>query len=181
MEFGKASLFQKARQQPEKVQQVLDKIRAEGLLPTLEAVFNKLDQPIPLGYCQVGVVAELGEGITEFQIGDRVVSNGSHAEFVCVPKNLVAKIPDVVSDEEATFAVIGSIGLQGLRLAEPTLGETVVVVGLGLIGLLTAQLAKANGCQVIGYDVDEAKVKLAASLGVKSFNSSIEDPVAFVK
>lgn len=181
VEFGKASLFQKARQQPEKVQQVLDKIRAEGLLPTLEAVFNKLDQPIPLGYCQVGVVAQLGEGITEFQIGDRVVSNGSHAEFVCVPQNLVAKIPAGVSDEEASFAVIGSIGLQGLRLAEPTLGETVVVVGLGLIGLLTAQLAKANGCQVIGYDVDEAKVKLAESLGVKSFNSSIEDPIAFVK
>lgn len=181
MEFGKASLFQKARQQPDKVQQVLDKIRAEGLLPTLEAVFNKLDQPIPLGYCHVGVVAQLGEGITEFQLGDRVVSNGSHAEFVCVPKNLVAKIPAGVSDEEASFAVIGSIGLQGLRLAQPTLGETVVVVGLGLIGLLTAQLAKANGCQVIGYDVDEAKVKLAASLGVKSFNSSIEDPIAFVK
>jgi len=181
VEFGKASLFQKARQQPEKVQQVLDKIRAEGLLPTLEAVFNKLDQPIPLGYCQVGVVAQLGEGITEFQIGDRVVSNGSHAEYVSVPKNLVAKIPASVSDEEAAFAVIGSIGLQGLRLAEPTLGETVVVIGLGLIGLLTAQLAKANGCQVIGYDVDETKVRLAASLGIKSINSSTNDPTAFVK
>lgn len=181
VEFGKASLFQKARQQPEKVQQVLDKIRAEGLLPTLEAVFNKLDQPIPLGYCHVGVVVQLGEGITEFQIGDRVVSNGSHAEFVCVPKNLVAKIPAGVSDEEASFAVIGSIGLQGLRLAQPTLGETVVVVGLGLIGLLTAQLARANGCQVIGYDVDDAKVKLAESLGIKSFNSLINDPIASVK
>jgi predicted dehydrogenase/threonine dehydrogenase-like Zn-dependent dehydrogenase len=181
VEFGKASLFQKARQQPDKVQQVLDKIRAEGLLPTLEAVFNKLDQPIPLGYCHVGVVAQLGDGVTEFQIGDRVVSNGSHAEFVCVPKNLVAKIPAGVSDEEASFAVIGSIGLQGLRLAQPTLGETVVVIGLGLIGLLTAQLAKANGCRVIGYDVDEAKVKLAGSLGIKSFNSLINDPIASVK
>lgn len=181
VEFGKASLFQKARQQPDKVQQVLDKIRAEGLLPTLEAVFNKLDQPIPLGYCHVGVVAQLGDGVTEFQIGDRVVSNGSHAEFVCVPKNLVAKIPARVSDEEASFAVIGSIGLQGLRLAQPTLGETVVVIGLGLIGLLTAQLAKANGCRVIGYDVDEAKVKLAGSLGIKSFNSLINDPIASVK
>lgn len=181
MEFGKASLFQKARQQPDKVQQVLDKIRAEGLLPTLEAVFNKLDQPIPLGYCHVGVVAQLGDGVTEFQLGDRVVSNGSHAEFVCVPKNLVAKIPAGVSDEEASFAVIASIGLQGLRLAQPTLGETVVVIGLGLIGLLTAQLAKANGCRVIGYDVDEAKVKLAESLGIKSFNSLMNDPIASVK
>ena len=181
VEFGKASLFQKARQQPDKVQQVLDKIRAEGLLPTLEAVFNKLDQPIPLGYCHVGVVAQLGDGVTEFQLGDRVVSNGSHAEFVCVPKNLVAKIPAGVSDEEASFAVIASIGLQGLRLAQPTLGETVVVIGLGLIGLLTAQLAKANGCRVIGYDVDEAKVKLAESLGIKSFNSLMNDPIASVK
>ena len=181
VEFGKASLFQKARQQPEKVQQVLDKIRAEGLLPTLEAVFNKLDQPIPLGYCQVGHVTQVGEGVTEFQIGDRVVSNGPHAEYVCVPKNLVAKIPNAVSNEEASFAVIGSIGLQGLRLAQPTLGETVAVVGLGLVGLLTAQLAKANGCQVIGYDVDDTKVKLAESIGIKSFNSSVSDPIAFVK
>ena len=181
VEFGKASLFQKARQQPEKVQQVLDKIRAEGLLPTLEAVFNKLDQPIPLGYCQVGHVTQVGEGVTEFQKGDRVVSNGPHAEYVCVPKNLVAKIPNTVSNEEASFAVIGSIGLQGLRLAQPTLGETVAVVGLGLIGLLTAQLAKANGCQVIGYDVDDTKVKLAESIGIKSFNSSVSDPIAFVK
>lgn len=181
VEFGKASLFQKARQQPEKVQQVLDKIRAEGLLPTLEAVFNKLDQPIPLGYCQVGVVAQVGEGVIEFQVGDRVVSNGSHAEYVCVPKNLVAKIPARVTNEEAAFAVIGSIGLQGLRLAQPSLGETVVVVGLGLVGLLTAQLAKANGCQVIGFDLDETKVRLAQSLGVRSVNSLTQDPVALVK
>lgn len=181
VEFGKSSLFQKARQQPEKVQQVLDKIKAEGLLPTLEAVFNKLDQPIPLGYCHVGQVAEAGAGVTEFQIGDRVVSNGPHAEYVCVSKNLVAKIPDLVSNEEASFAVIGAIGLQGLRLAQPTLGETVVVVGLGLIGLLTAQLAKANGCRVIGYDVDESKVRLANTLGVQSFASATHDPIAFVK
>ena len=181
VEFGKASLLQKARQQPEKVQQVLDKIRAEGLLPTLEAVFNKLDQPIPLGYCNVGVVAQVGEGVMEFQVGDRVASNGPHAEYVAVPKNLVAKLPDAVTNEEATFTVIASIGLQGIRLIQPTLGETVVVVGLGLIGLLTAQLLKAAGCHVIGYDLDEAKIALANSFGITSFNSNTNDPVAFVK
>ncbi|MBY0435865.1 MAG: bi-domain-containing oxidoreductase [Cyclobacteriaceae bacterium] len=181
VEFGKASLIQKARQQPEKVQQVLDKIKSEGLLPTLEAVFNKLDQPIPLGYCQVGRVVELGEGVTEYQIGERVVSNGPHAEFVCVGKNLTARIPDAVSDDEAAFAVIGSIGLQGLRLAQPSLGESVVIVGLGLIGLLTAQLAKAQGCRVFAYDVDSSKVDLANKLGIQSFNSTSINPVYFVQ
>ncbi len=181
VEFGKASLIQKARQQPDKVAQVLDKIKAEGLLPTLEAVFNKLDQPIPLGYCNVGVVTEIGEGVTELTIGDRVVSNGPHAEYVSVSKNLVSKIPDVVSNEEAAFAVIGSIGLQGIRLVQPTLGETVVVIGLGLIGLLTAQLLKANGCRVIGYDLDITKVSLAESLGVLAFNPAVADPISYVK
>lgn len=181
VEFGKASLMQKARQQPEKVQMVLDKIKTDGLLPTLEAVFNKLDQPIPLGYCNVGQVVEIGEGVTEFQIGDRVVSNGPHAEYVSIPKNLVCKIPLGVSDEEAAFAVIGSIGLQGIRLIQPTLGETIIVVGLGLIGLITAQLLKAAGCKVIGYDVDQGKVDRMKSLGIIAFNSSISDPVALVK
>ena len=102
--------------------------------------------------------------MTEFKVGDRVASNGPHAEYVSVPKNLVAKIPEGVSDEQAAFTVIGSIGLQGIRLVNPTLGETVVVVGLGLIGLITAQLLKANGCNVIGFDFDQSKVDLAKSL-----------------
>src|SRR5690606_2016005 len=117
VEFGKASLIQKARQQPDKVKMVLDKVRAEGLMPTLEAVFSKLDQPLPLGYCNVGEVTEVGSGVVEFRVGDRVVSNGPHAEYVCVPQNLVSKIPDNVSDEAATFTVVGAIGLQGIRLA----------------------------------------------------------------
>src|SRR5690349_23396743 len=116
VEFGKSNLIQKARQQPDKVKQVLDKIKTEGLVPTLEAVFNKLEQPLPLGYCNVGKVIAVGEGVTEFKIGDRVASNGQHAEYVLVPQNLVAAIPDNVSDEEAAFTVIGSIGLQGIRL-----------------------------------------------------------------
>lgn len=170
VEFGNASLIQKARQQPDKVKMVLDKIRSDGLLPTLEAVFNKLGQPLPLGYCNVGRVIAVGTGVTEFHVGDRVASNGPHAEVVCVPKNLCAKIPDNVSDDDATFTVIGSIGLQGVRLLQPTFGETVVVIGLGLIGLISAQILRANGCRVIGFDFDQAKVELAKRLGVQAVN-----------
>lgn len=181
VEFGKSNLIQKARQQPDKVKQVLDKIKTDGLVPTLEAVFNKLGEPLPLGYCNVGKVIAVGDGVTDFKVGDRVASNGQHAEFVCVPKNLVVHIPDNVSDEEATFTVIGSIGLQGIRLLNPTLGETVVVVGLGLIGLLTAQLLVANGCKVIGTDIDEAKLAMAKEWGVVPFNPLKGDVVKFVE
>lgn len=172
VEFGKANFLQKARQQPDKVKQVLDKVKTDGLRPTLDAVFNKLGQPLPLGYCNVGKVIGVGKGVNDFQIGDRVASNGHHAEYVSVAKNLVAKIPDNVTDDEAAFTIIGAIGLQGIRLANPTLGETVVVVGLGLIGLLTAQLLKANGCRVIGFDYDAQKVELAKSLGILAVNPS---------
>ncbi|OYY02493.1 MAG: dehydrogenase [Sphingobacteriia bacterium 35-40-5] len=181
VEFGKASLISKARQQPDKVKQVLEKIKTEGLMPTLEAVFNKLDQPLPLGYCNVGRVVSIGEGVTDFKVGDRVASNGNHAEFVCVPQNLVALIPENISDEEASFTVIGSIGLQGIRLLNPTMGETVVVVGLGLIGMITAQLLLANGCNVIGIDIDEAKLKIASKWGVIPINPKEGDPVKFVE
>lgn len=178
VEFGKANLIDKARQQPDKVKQVLEKIKSDGLLPTLDAVFKKLGEPLPLGYCNAGIVVAVGDDVTEFRIGDRVASNGPHAEFVLVPKNLVAKIPDNVSFEEAAFTVISSIGLQGIRLINPTFGETVVVIGLGLIGLITCQLLRANGCRVIGYDFDEAKVKLASSFGVMAFKATTEtDPV----
>ena len=182
VEFGKANLINKARQQPDKVKQVLDKIRTDGLLPTLEAVFNKLGQPLPLGYCNVGVVVECGSGVSEFSVGDRVVSNGNHAEFVCIPKNLVAHIPNNVSDEEAAFTVIGSIGLQGIRLLEPQLGETVVVVGLGLIGLVAASLLRANGCRVVGVDFDPTKVAIAQQRGILGVNPTVDgDPVSYVQ
>jgi predicted dehydrogenase/threonine dehydrogenase-like Zn-dependent dehydrogenase len=170
VEFGKSNLFQKAKQQPDKVKDVLNKIKTDGLKPTINAVINKLGQPIPLGYCNVGKVIAVGKGVEDFSIGDRVASNGPHAEYVCVPKNLVVKIPYSVSDEEAAFTVIGAIGLQGVRLANPTFGETIVVVGLGLIGLITAQLLKANGCRVIGFDFDSQKVDIARSLGIEAFN-----------
>jgi len=181
VEFGKANFLQKARQQPDKVKEVINKVKTDGLQPTINAVFNKLGQPLPLGYCNVGKVIAVGKGVEDFAVGDRVASNGNHAEYVSIPKNLVAKIPDNVSDEEAAFTVIGAIGLQGVRLANPTFGETVVVVGLGLIGLMTAQLLKANGCQVIGFDFDSAKVALAQSFGIKSVNPDEGiDQVAFV-
>lgn len=181
VEFGKSNLIQKARQQPDKVKQVLDKIRTDGLMPTIETVFNKLGEPLPLGYCNAGRVIAVGEGVNDFKVGDRVASNGQHAEFVCVPKNLVAHIPDNITDKEATFAVIGSIGLQGIRLLNPTLGETVVVVGLGLIGLLTAQLLVVNGCRVIGCDIDETKLAMAEGWGIISFNPLKGDVVKFVE
>lgn len=172
VEFGKANLIDKARQQPDKVKQVLDKMHTDGIMPTLEAVFNKLNQPLPLGYCNVGKVIAVGQGVTEFKIGDRVSSNGNHAEFVCVPKNLVAKIPDNVSDDEAAFTVISSIALQGIRNLNPQFGESIVVVGLGLIGLIAAQLLKANGCQVIGIDYQQSKVDLAKTFGIVAINPS---------
>ncbi|MDA7566604.1 bi-domain-containing oxidoreductase [Flavobacteriaceae bacterium] len=182
VDFGKANFLQKAKQQPDKVKMVLEKVKTDGLRPTLEAVFNKLGQPLPLGYCNVGKVVAVGNGVQEFSVGDRVASNGNHAEFVSVPKNLVAKIPDNVSDEEATFTVIGSIGLQGIRLLNPTFGETFVVVGLGLIGLVTAELLLANGCNVIGFDFDNEKIRIAKEKGITAVNPSEgTDQVKFVE
>ena len=170
VEFGKAGWIEKARLQPDKVRLVLDKIKTDGLQPTLEVVFNKLDQPLPLGYCNVGVVVDKGKGSTDFSVGDRIISNGKHAEFVSVPFNLCAKIPDTVSDEDAAFGVLASIALQGIRLANPTLGENVVVIGLGLIGLLTVQLLKAQGCRVLGIDYDSKKTRLAQKFGAEIVN-----------
>lgn len=182
VEFGKANFIQKAKQQPDKVKMVLNKIKTDGLKPTMDAVFNKLGQPLPLGYCNAGEVVAVGKGVTEFKVGDRVASNGNHAEYVLVPKNLVAAVPDNVSDEEAAFTVIGSIGLQGIRLLKPTFGETIVVIGLGLIGLVTAELLKANGCQVIGFDYDSEKIKIAKEKGIVAVNPAEgTDQVKFIE
>ena len=180
LEFGKASWIDKARQQPDKVQQVIEKARTDGLLTTINAVRSKLDQPLPLGYCNVGKVVAVGSGVSDFQVGDRVASNGPHAELVAVPKHLCAPIPDSVSDEAASFTVLASIGLQGMRLANPTLGETFVVSGLGLIGLLTGQLLAAHGCRVLGLDPDPSKCTLAQSLGITALHLANDvDPVAW--
>ncbi|MCH7813289.1 MAG: bi-domain-containing oxidoreductase [Planctomycetes bacterium] len=179
VEFGKGSLLAKARAQPDKVKQVLAKIKTDGLMPTLEAVFARLDQPLPLGYCNAGEVVEVGPGVEGFTPGDRVISNGPHAEMVCVPRNLCATIPNGVSDEQAAFTVLGSIGLQGIRLLEPTLGETIAVTGLGLIGLVAVQLLRANGCRVLGIDPNPARSALARELGAETVDLAAgADPVA---
>ena len=179
VEFGRASLLGKARAQPEKVKQVLNKIKSDGLLPTLAAVFERLDEPAPLGYCNAGTVLDVGSCVREFKPGDRVASNGPHAEIVCVPKTLCAKIPEGVSDEQAAFTVLSSIGLQGIRLAAPALGEKFVVFGLGLIGLVTAQMLCASGCEVMGVDINPDRLKLAKAYCAKTVDDAAGgDPVA---
>ena len=179
VDFGKAGFIDKARQQPDKVRMVLDKIRTDGLMPTIEAVRNKLDQPLPMGYCNVGEVVEVGPGATGFSVGDRVASNGKHAEMVAVPVNLCARVPVGVADEAAAFTVLGAIALQGIRLVQPTLGEAVVVTGLGLIGLVTVQLLKAQGCRVLGLDFDPEKLELAQRFGAEVVDLKAgADPVA---
>ncbi|MCM0612641.1 bi-domain-containing oxidoreductase [Marinobacter sediminum] len=177
VDFGKANWINKARQQPDKVRMVLDKVRTDGLATTLDAVQSKLDQPLALGYCNVGRVAEVGAGVDGFAVGDRVVSNGNHAQVVNVPKNLCARIPDSVSDEHASFTVLGAIGLQGIRLVNPTLGECVVVTGLGLIGLLTVQMLRAQGCRVLGIDFDPARLEMAKRFGAEVVNPGAGEDV----
>jgi predicted dehydrogenase len=177
VEFGKASLLGKARQQPERVRMVLDKARTDGISKTYDAVKSKLEKSIELGYSNVGVVTEVGPGVKKFRVGDRVVSNGCHAEMVLVPENLCAKIPDSVDSLDAAFTVVASIGLQGIRLANPTMGETVAVFGVGLIGLLTVQLLKAQGCKVLAVDIESGRLELAQQFGAEVCNSAIADPV----
>lgn len=177
IDFGKGSLIAKAKSQPDKVKQVIQKIKTDGLWTTLDAVKAKLATPIPLGYCNVGRVVE-ADIASGYAVGDRIVSNGPHAEMVAVPQNLTAKIPDNVTDEQATFVVVAAIGLQGVRLIQPTLGERIVVSGLGLIGLLTVQMLRAHGCQVLGIDFDKKKLALAKQFGAETVDlSEGQDPV----
>jgi predicted dehydrogenase/threonine dehydrogenase-like Zn-dependent dehydrogenase len=180
VDFGKAGWIDKARSQPDKVKMVLEKIKTDGLSETFDAVKSKLDQPLPLGYCNVGKVLDGSD--TGFEKGARVVSNGHHAEVVRVPRNLVASIPDQVDDETAAFTVLGAIAMQGIRLVNPSVGETVVVTGLGLIGLLTVQILKANGCRVLGVDFDSAKCEFARQFGAEVVDLSKEqDPVVMAE
>jgi predicted dehydrogenase/threonine dehydrogenase-like Zn-dependent dehydrogenase len=177
IDFGKSGWIAKARSQPDKVKMVLDKIKTDGLMTTVDTVRSKLDQPLPLGYCNVGVVQDSGQ--TGYEVGTRVVSNGHHAEVVRVPKNLCAQIPNNVDDESASFTVLAAIAMQGVRIANPTIGETVVVTGLGLIGLITVQLLKANGCRVLGIDFDSSKCELARGFGAETVDlTSGEDVLA---
>ena len=156
------------RRQPERVKEAWEKVKTDGLIPTLEAVRAKLGEPITLGYCNAGEVLEVGAGVDDFSPGDRVVSNGSHAEAVLVSANLCAKIPPAVADQDAAFTVLGAVALQGIRLAAPTLGETFVVIGLGLVGQLAAQLLRAHGCRVLGIDPDRTRADLTGKFGIET-------------
>lgn len=171
LSFGRGGIVSKVRQQPDKVKMVLEKARTDGIAVTMDAVRSKLDQPLELGYCNVGQVIE--SRVPGILRGDRVASNGKHAEVVSVPGNLCARIPDEVSDEAASFTVLGAIGLQGIRLANLTLGECVAVTGLGLIGLMCVQMLRAQGCSVLGIDPDAGRRALA-----ESFGATTADPVS---
>jgi len=169
VDFAKKSMLAKAKDRPDLVKQVIDKMKKEGVRNTLEKVFTKLDTPIPLGYSLAGRVVEVGSELSGLNIGDRVACGGAgyanHAEINYVPKNLMVKIPDGVDDIDASFVTVGAIALQGVRQTAPLLGEKVAVMGLGLLGQLTVQLLKANGCKVIGSDIDPDKMALAKKLG----------------
>jgi predicted dehydrogenase/threonine dehydrogenase-like Zn-dependent dehydrogenase len=172
VEFAGKSLVGKARSRPDLVRQVLDKARREGLLTTLEAAFNRLEQPTPLGYASAGTVVALGEGLKGFKVGDRVACAGGgyavHAEYEIVPQNLMAHLPPEVDFESGAFATLGAIALHGFRLGEAQVGERVAVIGLGLLGLLSVEIARAAGCSVFGVDFDPRRVALACELGAQA-------------
>jgi len=177
VDFGKSGWVQRARSQPDKVKMVLDKVQTDGLITTFDAVKSKLDQPLSLGYCNVGRVIDGSD--TGFEKKVRVISNGNHAEVVRVAKNLVARVPDNVDDETAAYTILGAIALQGIRLTKPSVGEAVVVTGLGLIGLLAVQILKANGCRVLAIDFDSKKCDLAKQFGAEVVDlSKGDDPIA---
>lgn len=169
VEFAEKNLLDKARSRPDLVRQVLDKTKREGILPTIQATFNRLDQPSPLGYSSAGTVVAVGNGMEDFHIGDRVACAGGnyavHAEYEVVPRNLIARLPDAVDFESAAFSTLGAIAMHGFRLAQPQLGERVAVIGLGLLGLLAAGIARAAGCAVLGIDLDPRRIALAQSMG----------------
>ena len=173
MDLAKKSLLGKARERPDHVKRVLQKIRNEGLLGTVRAVLAKLDEPMTMGYASAGVVIGCGTGVSEIQVGDRVASNGPHAEVVCVPKHLCARLPDGLAFEDGAYCVIGAIALQGVRLAKVGLGDTVFVIGLGLIGQMTVSLLASAGCTVFATDLDESKCKLAMSMGATCASADV--------
>jgi predicted dehydrogenase/threonine dehydrogenase-like Zn-dependent dehydrogenase len=179
VQFGRANLLDKVRSQPDRVRDVLDKMRTDGLVATADAVRSKLAMPVPLGYCSAGIVTEAGRFTPDFGVGTRVVTNGPHAEYVRVSARLAARIPDAVPFEHAAFTPLAAVALQGIRVAAPSLGEVVVVFGLGLVGQLAVQLLRANGCVVIGLDRDPERLALAARFGAEVINPA-EDPVRAV-
>src|ERR1051325_9745981 len=172
VEFAEKSLIGKARSRPDLVKQVLNKARRERFVNTAQAAFNRLDEPMALGYSSAGTILELGTGMEGFKVGQRVACAGGgyavHAEYNVVPRNLLTPLPQQVDFESAAFTTLGAIALHGFRLAEPQIGENVAVVGMGLLGLLAAQIGVAAGCNVLGIDIDSARISLASSLGLQA-------------
>jgi predicted dehydrogenase/threonine dehydrogenase-like Zn-dependent dehydrogenase len=179
-EFARKNLLQKAQARPDLVRDVIGKIRRDGLLSAVRAVRNRLDQPTALGYSSAGTVIEVGEGVQDLSVGDRVACAGAnhavHAEVACVPRLLVAKIPDAATTfEEAAFTTVGAVALHGIRTADVKLGDVVAVIGLGLLGQLTAQLLKIAGCRVLGMDIAPDRAELATSLGADAATSTASE------
>ena len=174
VEFAEKNLVQKASSRPDLVKQVMNKAKREGILTTLDSAFNRLDQPMVLGYSSAGTIVEVGEGLEGFQVGDRVVCAGGnhavHAEYAIVPQNLLAHLPDDIPFESACFATLGAIALNGIRLAQPEIGNRVAVVGMGLLGLLTARLVEANGCLVTGVDTNPGRIRFAKKIGISAYS-----------
>jgi predicted dehydrogenase len=185
VEFAEKSYLGKARSRPDLVKQVLDKAKREGIVPTLQAAFSRLDQPMALGYSSAGTIIGLGENMQGFKVGQRVACAGGgfavHAEYAVVPRNLLIPLPDSVDFESAAFATLGAIAMHGFRLAQPQVGERVAVVGMGLLGLLGAQIATAAGCRVMGIDIDPQRIALATSLGLEAVtrDQAVDSSVAF--
>ncbi|MCB0977309.1 MAG: zinc-binding alcohol dehydrogenase, partial [Acidimicrobiales bacterium] len=171
VDFGRASLVGKVRSQPQRVAEVIDKARTDGIATTVDAIRSKLAQPIPLGYSCAGTVIEVGSEVEGFEVGDLIAAAAPHAEVTVVPWTLAARAPEGVAPEDAAFATIGSIGLQGVRLAAPAVGERFVVIGLGLVGLLTVQILLAQGCPVLGVDPNPERRKRAESYGASTVGS----------
>jgi len=178
VDLAKKSLIGKAHARPDLVKQVIEKVKQEGLINTLEKVWTKLDTPIPLGYSCSGEIIEIGKNIKGFSVGDRVACGGAgfanHSEINYIPKNLFVRIPDEVDDKDASFVTVGAIALQGVRQTNPTIGEKIVVIGLGLLGQLTVQLLKANGCKVLGVDIDQYKIEVTKKIGADEVCKSDE-------
>jgi predicted dehydrogenase/threonine dehydrogenase-like Zn-dependent dehydrogenase len=185
VEFAEKSLVGKARSRPDLVKQVLDKARREGLVNTAQAAFNRLDQPMALGYSSSGTIVALGNNMPGFKVGQRVACAGGgyavHAEYNVVPQNLLTPLPENVDFESGAFTTLGAIALHGFRLAELQIGENVAVIGMGLLGLLAAQIATAAGCNVLGVDVDPTRITLASSLGLQAVRreEAVDSSAAF--
>lgn len=179
------SLIKKALKRPDLVISVLLKMRSEGIVNTLKGVQGTLGEPMKMGYSTAGIVIGVGKEVIDISIGDKVTCAGAqsahHAEVVSVPRNLVTKLPEGVDLKDAAFSTLGAIAMQGIRRAERKFGETIAVIGLGLLGILGAQIAKAEGYRVIGFDLNDMRVEEAKKLGLEAYNPQKDDPLKVIR